>query len=135
MVFADQILVLVGSTERRGTHLAEMLAAKFHFPVLSLCGTDPTITEIPLPWIFCLTPDEGTVVDGSLTDQRKREVGTDFDLALGYDAAALLVERIREGNHSRKELRDALAGDKWHEGLTGTFRFDVLGNRIDLSGL
>jgi ABC-type branched-subunit amino acid transport system substrate-binding protein len=131
LVFADHVLALVGSTERRGTHLAEMIAAKIHFPVLSLCGADPTITEIPLPWVFCLAPDEDMSGRDVRTDRRSRELGTDRDFALGYDAAALLAERIREGGRSRKELRDALAGDNWHEGLSGTFRFDVLGNRID----
>ncbi|MFQ6008306.1 MAG: ABC transporter substrate-binding protein, partial [Candidatus Zixiibacteriota bacterium] len=134
LIFTDRVLALVGSTERRGTHLAETLAAKFHFPVLSLCGTDPTITQIPLPWVFCLAQSENTVKNGSLTRQLKQKVETDPDFALGYDAASLLIERIRDGSRSRKELRDALAGDYWHEGLTGTFRFDALGNRIDYSG-
>lgn len=135
MVFADNVLALVGSTERRGTHLAEMLAAKFHFPVLSLCADDPTITEIPIPWVFCLAPGENTTGGDSYTDCRRVEVGTDPDFAIGYDAATLLVKYIREGNHSRKELRDALAGDNWHKGLTGTFRFDELGNRRDYLGI
>ena len=131
LVFADQVLALVGSTERRGTHLAEMLAAKFHFPVLSLCGTDPTITQIPLPWVFCLVP-RGETADRENSHGRRLEPGNDPDFDLGYDAASLLVERIRDGNRSRKELRDALTGDNWHVGLSGTFRFDVLGNRIDM---
>ncbi len=54
-----------------------------------------------------------------------------MDFALGYDTAALLVAGIREGGDSRRELRDTLAADKWYEGMSGTFKFDALGNRVD----
>ncbi len=114
MVLADQTLAVIGSTERRGTHLAEMLAAKFHFPVVTLCATDPTITAIPLPWVFCVAAaDAHPAVD------------------LGYDAAAIVLQRIRSGARSRRGLRDAMAAGGWHRGMTGTFRFDPLGRRID----
>ncbi len=130
MVFEDRVLALVASTDRQSTHLAETLAAKFHFPVLSLCGTDPTITQIPLPWVFCLSSGAGAE-KGHLTMSHERGFQAGPEFALGYDAAALLLERIREGNCTRKDLRDGLAGDLWYEGLSGTFRFDALGNRID----
>jgi ABC-type branched-subunit amino acid transport system substrate-binding protein len=121
MVFEEKIIALIGSTERRGTHLAETVAAKFHFPVLSLCGDDPTITQAPLPWVFCLAP-------GS---DREAEYQGDPWFALGHDAGALLVERIQAGCRSRKALRDHLADGSRHRGMTGTFRFDALGNRVE----
>jgi ABC-type branched-subunit amino acid transport system substrate-binding protein len=115
MIFTDRVLAVIGSTERRGTHLAETLAAKMHFPVVALCGDDPGITRIPLPWIFCVAPEDG----------RPPAAG------LGYDAAALVVDRLRAGAATRRDLRDTLAGGGWHDGVTGTFRFDALGRRID----
>lgn len=132
MIHSDRVLALVGSTERHGTHLAEVLASKVHFPVLSLCGTDPTITAIPLPWIFCLVPtgqpDGGGVSPAGVLKQIP-DCDRDFDL--GYDAASLLVQQMRGGRLSRKTLRDGLAGIDWYRGRTGTFRFDALGNRVD----
>ena len=122
MVTADGVIAVVGSTERRGTHLAETLAAKIHFPVLSLCADDPTITAIPLPWVFCVARDGEADPDAEETN---------MDFALGYDAASLVVDGIRSGGDSRRELRDTLVQDRWHEGMSGTFRFDALGNRID----
>lgn len=115
MVLQDEVLAVIGSTGRRGTHLAEMLAAKLHFPVMTLCGTDPTINLIPMPWVFCVAPGD-------------RTFGAH---ALGHDAAAVMLARIRSGVHSRRGLRDALATGDWHEGMTGTFRFDSLGRRVD----
>lgn len=123
LVTSDAVLAVIGSTERRGTHVVEMLAAKLHFPVVSLCGTDPTITSIPLPWVF----DIGTtVVPTDTTDAAAVE-------RLAYDAAAVLVARIRAGADTRPALRDALSHAGWYAGETGTFRFDPLGRRLDRS--
>ncbi len=115
MVFESKVQAVIGSTERRGTHLTEMLAAKMHFPVLSLCATDPTTTQIPLPWVFCVSPSEAS------HDQS----------ALGYDAACLVLVHVRAGVYGRRTLRDALAASDWYRGETGTFRFGPLGRRID----
>jgi ABC-type branched-subunit amino acid transport system substrate-binding protein len=117
MVMDESVLAVIGSTERTGTHLIETLAAKLHLSVVALCGEDPTITQIPLPWVFCVAPS------------RVAEADAEDGAALGYDAAAVTIGRIRAGARSRRGLRDALAGGDWHRGRTGTFRFDGLGNR------
>ena len=124
LITEHNVRAIIGSTERRGTHLAEMLAAKMHFPIVSLCATDASITQIPLPWVFRLTSSEDPAVSPPPP--------TSSAYALGHDAATLLVDLIRDGAESRRELRDALAGIAWREGLTGTYRFDPLGNRLEL---
>lgn len=133
LALGDEVLALIGSTERRGTHLAEMLAAKMHFPIVTLCADDPTINQIPLPWVFRVAP----VADLPIASDFARrylaehgEVPSEY-AALGYEAAKLLVMRIREGAHTRLALRDALAADEWYEGIGGRFRFDKLGRRVD----
>jgi ABC-type branched-subunit amino acid transport system substrate-binding protein len=133
-VFQQEILALIGSTERRGTHVAEMLATKVHFPVVSLCGTDPTITQIPLPWIFCLPPSTMRIDPDFVRQYRERhETDPNVFAALGFDAAALLVERIRDGADTRIALRNGLAAESWYRGVSGVFRFDRLGNRVEES--
>ncbi|MHC4609778.1 MAG: ABC transporter substrate-binding protein [Planctomycetota bacterium] len=132
LVFADKVLAVVGSTERRATHLVETLAAKLHFPVVTLCGTDPTITQIPLPWVFCLA-GPGAQIDPDFAcrhHQQNGERATTY-AALGYDAAALVAARIRSGGDNRVALREGLAADRWNRGVSGIFRFDALGNRLD----
>ena len=134
LVFQHEILALIGSTERRGTHVAEMLATKAHFPVLSLCGTDPTITEIPLPWIFCVASQTMRIDPDFVRQYRERhETEPDAFATLGFDAAALLAARIRDGANTRIALRNGLAAQTWYRGLSGLFRFDKLGNRIEES--
>ena len=131
LVFQQEILALIGSTERRGTHVAEMLATKVHFPVVSLCGTDPTITEIPLPWIFCVASQKTRTNPEFVRQYRERhETEPDVYATLGFDAAALLAARIREGADTRIALRNGLAAGDWFRGVSGPFRFDKLGNRV-----
>ncbi|MFQ5490174.1 MAG: ABC transporter substrate-binding protein [Phycisphaerae bacterium] len=127
-----QMLAIIGSTERRGTHLAEMLAAKFHFPVVTLCDSDVTITKIPLPWIFCIAP-AGLPTAASFGRRFQERYGLEAGpfAVLGYDAGSLLADQIRAGAHGRLALRNKLAASGWRQGVSGTFRFDALGNRMD----
>ena len=131
LVSSERVLALIGSTERRGTHLAEMLAAKLHFPIVTLCDGDPTVTQIPLPWMFNVAP-----AGDELASDFSNRFGDGFSTeavtfaALGYDAGALLASAIRAGGRDRLTLRNALAADTWNHGVTGIYRFDALGNRI-----
>lgn len=136
LVMGEEVLALIGSTERRGTHLAEMLAAKVHFPIVTLCADDPTINQIPLPWVFRVAPVTDMPIASDFLRLYLAEHGEPPSeyAALGYEAARLLVTRIRQGAHTRLALRDALAADEWYEGIGGRFRFDKLGNRIEESG-
>ncbi len=134
LVFREDVLALIGSTERRGTHLAEMLAAKMHIPVVTLCDSDPTITRIPLPWIFNVAPAGGVMdTDFALRYADRYRLPVDAHAALGYDAGALIAEQIRAGARTRVAIRNGLAAGAWKQGVSGTFRFDAMGNRIDRS--
>ncbi|MFQ5589659.1 MAG: ABC transporter substrate-binding protein [Phycisphaerae bacterium] len=134
LIFKDNVLAVISSTERRATHLAETLAAKIHFPVLTLCATDPTITRIPLPWIFRVASQK-CLISPAFATRYKRESGLEADAfaAAGYDAGVLVASRIRDGAETRLDLRDALADGEWNEGVSGVYRFDPLGNRVDRS--
>ena len=132
LVLSKEVLALIGSTERRGTHLAEMLAAKMHIPVVTLCDSDPTITRIPLPWIFNVAPAGGAMdTDFARRYADRYRLSADTHAALGYDAGAMVAEQIRAGARTRVTIRDGLAAGAWKQGVSGTFRFDALGNRID----
>jgi len=128
LVLSDEVLAIIGSTERRGTHLAEMMAAKFHFPVLSLCPTDETITQIPLPWVFQVASESAGFDEAFIHDFKTRfSIDADAFAAWGYDAGTALISGIRSGAHDRLSLRNALASQA---GAGGRCRFDALGNRI-----
>jgi branched-chain amino acid transport system substrate-binding protein len=57
MVFDDQALALITSTDGGAAHLAEQVANKIGVPILTL-SSDSTTTQINLPWIFRLGPTD-----------------------------------------------------------------------------
>ncbi len=56
LIFQTQVIALL-APDGITTHLCEQLANKIGLPVLSLAA-DPSTTEIALPWIFRLGPDD-----------------------------------------------------------------------------
>ena len=134
LVVDEDVVALLGSTERRGTHLAQMLAAKLHFPVVTLCGSDPTITRIPMPWVFCVAPGTPSPGDSFGESLHGKRDGPDPYEALGADAVGVVIAGIRAGARSRRALRDAIATGGPYAGGTGVFAFDPLGNRTGATG-
>jgi branched-chain amino acid transport system substrate-binding protein len=57
MVFDDQAVALITSTDGSAAHLAEQVGNKIGVPILTL-SSDTTTTEINLPWIFRLGPTD-----------------------------------------------------------------------------
>ncbi len=133
LVFKEEVLAVMASTERRGTHLAQMLAAKMHFPVIAFCEDDPTITQIPMPWVFSM-PGPPQPIDPGFSGQYSERFGMRADqyAAWGFDAGTMIAEQIRAGAHDRLALRNGIAGRGWIPGVSGTFRFDALGNRQEV---
>ncbi|MCH8967464.1 MAG: hypothetical protein IID43_07270, partial [Planctomycetes bacterium] len=134
LVVDADVLALVGSTERRGTHLMETMAAKLHVPLITLCSDDPTIHAIPLPWVFSVAPS-GEVVDEEFAQRFELRFGSEAtkEAAMGYDAGQLLINAIRGGDPTRAGLRKKLATAYCRECVSGSFRFDAFGRRVDLA--
>jgi branched-chain amino acid transport system substrate-binding protein len=57
LVFDDQVVALITSTDGRAAHLAEQIGNKIGVPILTL-SSDTTTTEINLPWIFRVGPTD-----------------------------------------------------------------------------
>ena len=57
LVFDDQAVALITSADGDTAHLAEQVGNKVGVPILTL-ASDPTTTEINLPWIFRLGPTD-----------------------------------------------------------------------------
>ncbi len=56
-VFDDQVAALVTSLDGDSAHLAEQVGNKVGIPIVTL-STDPSTTQINLPWIFRLAPTD-----------------------------------------------------------------------------
>jgi branched-chain amino acid transport system substrate-binding protein len=57
LVYEDQAVAIVTSLDGSSAHLAEQVGNKVGIPIVTL-STDPTTTQINLPWIFRLGPTD-----------------------------------------------------------------------------
>ena len=57
LIFDDQVAALLTSLDGDSAHLAEQVGNKVGIPIVTL-STDPSATQINLPWIFRLAPTD-----------------------------------------------------------------------------
>lgn len=97
LVYADQAVALVTSTDGATAHLAEQVANKAGVPVLSL-APDSTTTEINLAWIFRCVPSDrkqAEILAGEIYAQR------------GFTKVAVVSQGNRDGRLGALAFRTA----------------------------
>jgi branched-chain amino acid transport system substrate-binding protein len=97
LVFEDQAVAIVTSLDGGSAHLAEQVANKVGIPVVTL-STDPTTTQINLPWIFRLGPTD---------TQQARAFARDIYLARKLKQVILIVENSHDGRVGGAEFQKA----------------------------
>ncbi|MBZ0258508.1 ABC transporter substrate-binding protein [bacterium] len=58
MAYDDNVMAIIGGPDSASTHIAQQIALKAYMPLLAPAATDPTLTEIRVPWIFRLPPND-----------------------------------------------------------------------------
>lgn len=58
LIFEDEVWAVVGGLDGRSAHLAEQVATKALVALVSPWATDPTLTQINIPWFFRAVPDD-----------------------------------------------------------------------------
>jgi len=87
LVYDDQAVAIVTSLEGGSAHLAEQVANKVGIPVVTL-STDPTTTQINLPWIFRLGPTDA---------QQAHAFARDIYVARKLNKVILITENGHDG--------------------------------------
>jgi branched-chain amino acid transport system substrate-binding protein len=106
LVFDDEVVAVVTSSEGGSAHLAEQIGNRIGVPVLTL-ATDSTTTEINLPWIFRLPADDRA-------------------------QAAALAEAIYSERHFRNVL---LIAERDHDGRAGGDAFEKAATSLSAPAL
>lgn len=70
LVYEDRVLALIGGPDSASTHVAQQIALKAHVPLVAPVATDPTLTEIRVPWIFRLPPNDDALAAALLASQK-----------------------------------------------------------------
>ena len=96
LCFEDRVLGVLGSMSSDTTHVALRLALKCEVPEITSISTDPTITQIVVPWIFrCLADDwsQSRALAKYVFEERK------------FKRVALLEHNNRYGRMGSAELK------------------------------
>ena len=97
LVFDDQVAALVTSLDGDSAHLAEQVGNKVGIPIVTL-STDPSTTQINLPWIFRLAPTD-TQQAGAFAD--------DIYLERKLKKVILITESNHDGRVGGEEFQKA----------------------------
>lgn len=96
LIFEDRVLAVLGSMSSDTTHVALRLALKCEVAELTSISTDPTITQIVVPWIFrCLADDWS----------QSRALAKYVFQERGFKRVALLEHNNRYGRMGSAELK------------------------------
>ena len=119
LVFDDQVAALVTSLDGDSAHLAEQVGNKVGIPIVTL-STDPSTTQINLPWIFRLAPTD---------TQQARAFGRDIYLKRKLQKVILVSESDHDGREGGEEFQKAahaLGGPPFDK-----FEIDAAGPNLD----
>jgi ABC-type branched-subunit amino acid transport system substrate-binding protein len=93
-------LAVITSANGTTAHLSEQVGNKIGVPVLTL-STDPTTTEIDLPWIFRLGPSDSLLA---------RTIAQDIYRNRSLRSIVLVAERDHDGRVGSREFQKAVQG-------------------------
>ena len=97
LLFDDQAVALITSSEGDAAHLAEQVGNKIGVPILTL-STDSTTTEINLPWIFRMGPSDAAQAQAFTRDIYQKR---------GLQRVVLLSQNDRDGRLGGEALAKA----------------------------
>ena len=97
LVYEDQAVAIVTSLEGGAAHLAEQVGNKVGIPIVTL-STDPTTTQINLPWIFRLGPTD---------TQQAHAFARDIYVARKLRQVVLITENDHDGRIGGEEFQKA----------------------------
>jgi branched-chain amino acid transport system substrate-binding protein len=98
LVYVDRAWAVIGGIDGASTHVAEQLALKARFALLSPGSTDPTANCAQVPWLFTALPPDDRQAP-VLVERLLREAGTGalaVAATVDHDSHAALVALRRE---------------------------------------
>jgi len=61
LVYEDQVWAIAGAIGGESTHVAQQIITKAHLPLIGTTTTDASLTQINIPWMFRLMPDDDAI--------------------------------------------------------------------------
>jgi len=100
LVYTEGITAVLGSADNRSAHLAEQVAAraKGRFVLLTPWASDPSLTQIKVPWFFRLVPDDRRQAEALLHEiHRARALPTAVAIVAADTESHAALESLKKG--------------------------------------
>ena len=107
LVYDDQAVAIVTTLDGGSAHLAEQIGNKIGVPVVTL-SSDPTTTQINLPWLFRLGPTD---------TQQARAFARDIYTARKLKQVVLITENDHDGRVGGEEFQKAARESNGHPAI------------------
>jgi len=131
LIFKDEVIAILGSTDGRNAHLVEQVTTKSHIVFLSAWAGDPTLSQAFVPWFFSCVPNNNqqavALVDEIRSEKNLLSVALVSDLE--YDSQSILKSYMK---------RSKIAGnpDPLQYNIDGTERaITDLVNKLEKAGI
>jgi branched-chain amino acid transport system substrate-binding protein len=119
LIFDDQAVAVITSTDGDSAHLAEQMANKIGVPIVTLSG-DSTTTEINLPWIFRLGPSDAVQAETFAREIYERKglgrvlliCQNDHDGRFGGEAFIRIAEKMKAVEPAQIQIDPELMSDE-----------------------
>lgn len=98
LIFKDEVIAILGSTDGRNAHLVEQVATKSRVVFLSAWAGDPTLSQAFVPWFFSCMPNNNqqasALVEEICQKQNLNPVGLVSDQE--YDSQSALISFLKK---------------------------------------
>jgi len=116
LVYEDRVWAVAGAVGGQSTHIAQQIITKAQVPLLGVATTDASLTQINIPWMFRLMPDDDAVA---------RTLAAHLVRTEGYTAIAAVASTAYDSR-----LR-AEAFEQWAQRLGAPLRLSLRYNPGD----
>ncbi len=122
LVYRDSVWAVIGSATGDATHVAEQVVTKAWVPLLAPVSADPTLTQIRIPWMFRLPPDDRRQAQTLVSDGIR---------ARGLERVGLITTTDHDGRTFAGEMLALLGAEL----LSPVFHFQVSPSVADVAAI
>jgi len=95
LIFDEEVAAILGSMGSDTTHVGIRVSLKSEIPQMTSISTDPTITQVIIPWAFRILADDWS---------QGRAMAKLVFMALGFERVAILEQNNRYGRMGSTEI-------------------------------
>jgi branched-chain amino acid transport system substrate-binding protein len=124
LAYRERVAGIVGGYGAESTHVAEQVAVKARVPLIAPATSDPSLTQVGIPWMFCLMPDDEAFAQALVQWLGSRGVS----LSIGILASDAYDDRVyaQEIVQAAGPVSISIAWKRFYPSGSRTAEFEIL---------